>query len=158
MAAAAPRSGAGGRAGCSWPQPGVGTPAPVPPARRFDAAWRRAGSGSRRRRQQQTGSSADPAGCVEPTVIQAVLDVPVCLLFLQLCVSKCPDRFVTYTDVQASYRYKCDQWNYFKQFCKPGFNSPLQAPAVKFGEEATEYSLGHFSLLLKPYVMKFVLR
>ncbi|KAM4654727.1 choline transporter-like protein 5-B isoform 2-T22 [Amazona ochrocephala] len=74
----------------------------------------------------QTGSSADPAGCVEPTVIQAVLDVPVCLLFLQLCVSKCPDRFVTYTDVQASYRYKCDQWNYFKQFCKPGFNSPLQ--------------------------------
>ncbi|KAM4639892.1 uncharacterized protein AAGF69_016675 isoform 2-T7 [Amazona ochrocephala] len=53
MAAAAPRSGAGGRAGCSWPQPGVGTPAPVPPARRFDAAWRRAGSGSRRRRQQE---------------------------------------------------------------------------------------------------------
>ncbi|KAM4654729.1 choline transporter-like protein 5-A isoform 4-T24 [Amazona ochrocephala] len=106
----------------------------------------------------QTGSSADPAGCVEPTVIQAVLDVPVCLLFLQLCVSKCPGRFVTYTDVQASYRYKCDQWNYFKQFCKPGFNSPLQAPAVKSGEEATEYSLGHFSLLLKPYVMKFILR
>uniref|UniRef100_A0A8B9F948 Choline transporter-like protein n=1 Tax=Amazona collaria TaxID=241587 RepID=A0A8B9F948_9PSIT len=43
----------------------------------------------------------------------------------QLCVSKCPDRFVTYIDVQASYRYKPDQWNYFKQFCKPGFNSPL---------------------------------
>ncbi|KAM9543364.1 uncharacterized protein ACIB01_011213 [Guaruba guarouba] len=36
----------------------------------------------------------------------------------------CPGRFVTYTDVQASYRYKPDQWHYFKQFCKPGVNSP----------------------------------
>ncbi|KAM4678811.1 uncharacterized protein AAGF69_000892 isoform 2-T7 [Amazona ochrocephala] len=52
MAAAAARSGAGGRAGCSWPQPGVRAPAPVPPARRFGAAWRRAGSGSRQWRQQ----------------------------------------------------------------------------------------------------------
>ncbi|KAM4669330.1 uncharacterized protein AAGF69_005276 isoform 1-T1 [Amazona ochrocephala] len=96
MAVAAPRSRAGRRAGCSWPQPGVRAPAPVPPVRRFDAAWRRAGSGSRQRRQQcqwraawetgtckhtflgylQTGSSADPAGCVEPTEIQAVLNVP----------------------------------------------------------------------------------
>uniref|UniRef100_A0A8C8BMW3 Choline transporter-like protein n=1 Tax=Otus sunia TaxID=257818 RepID=A0A8C8BMW3_9STRI len=42
----------------------------------------------------------------------------------QLCVSKCPDRFATYIDVQASYRYKPDQWNYFRQFCKPGFNNP----------------------------------
>ncbi|KAM4669331.1 uncharacterized protein AAGF69_005276 isoform 2-T2 [Amazona ochrocephala] len=75
MAVAAPRSRAGRRAGCSWPQPGVRAPAPVPPVRRFDAAWRRAGSGSRQRRQQ-TGSSADPAGCVEPTEIQAVLNVP----------------------------------------------------------------------------------
>uniref|UniRef100_A0A8C5J9Q6 Choline transporter-like protein n=1 Tax=Junco hyemalis TaxID=40217 RepID=A0A8C5J9Q6_JUNHY len=42
----------------------------------------------------------------------------------QLCVSKCPDRFATYIDVQASYRYRPDQWNYFRQFCKPGFNNP----------------------------------
>uniref|UniRef100_A0A8C9MZ66 Choline transporter-like protein n=1 Tax=Serinus canaria TaxID=9135 RepID=A0A8C9MZ66_SERCA len=54
---------------------------------------------------------------------------PVVLLNLQcpttqLCVSKCPDRFATYIDVQASYRYRPDQWNYFRQFCKPGFNNP----------------------------------
>ena len=60
----------------------------------------------------------------------------VCLLFLQLCVSKCPDRFVTYIDVQASYRYKPDQWNCFKKFCKPGFNSPCKV--CKY-QETMEY-------------------
>ncbi|KAM9538519.1 choline transporter-like protein 5 isoform 1-T1 [Guaruba guarouba] len=47
----------------------------------------------------------------------------------QLCVSECPNRFVTYIDVQASYRYKPDQWNYLKQFCKPGFKSPHKSAA-----------------------------
>ncbi|XP_065540833.1 choline transporter-like protein 5-A [Lathamus discolor] len=41
-----------------------------------------------------------------------------------LCVSESPGRFVTYADVQASYRYKPNQWSYFKQFCKPYVNSP----------------------------------
>ncbi|KAM9501961.1 uncharacterized protein ACIB01_019956 isoform 3-T3 [Guaruba guarouba] len=95
MAAAAPRSGAGGRAGCSWPQPGVRAPAPVPPARRFGAAL--------------------AAGRVRvPAAAAAAL---------------CPGRFVTYTDVQASYGYKPDQWHYFKQFCKPGVNSPREPAA-----------------------------
>ncbi|XP_065531992.1 choline transporter-like protein 5-A isoform X1 [Lathamus discolor] len=102
MAAGDPRWGAGGLEGCSWPQPGVRAPAPVPPrvvsvsqAQLPGAAWRRArpGSGSRQRRQQ-------------------------------LCVSESPGRFVTYADVQASYRYKPNQWSYFKQFCKPYVNSP----------------------------------
>ncbi|KAM9017762.1 choline transporter-like protein 2 isoform 2-T2 [Ara ararauna] len=89
MAAAAPRSG------CSWPQPGVRAPAPVPPARRFGAAL--------------------AAGRVwVPAAAAAAL---------------CPGRFVTYTDVQASYRYKQDQWHYFKQFCKPGVNSPREPAA-----------------------------
>ncbi|KAM9010012.1 choline transporter-like protein 2 isoform 1-T1 [Ara ararauna] len=95
MAAAAPRSGAGGRAGCSWPQPGVRAPAPVPPARRFGAAL--------------------AAGRVRvPAAAAAAL---------------CPGRFVTYTDVQASYGYKQDQWHYFKQFCKPGVSSPCEPAA-----------------------------
>ncbi|KAM9501912.1 choline transporter-like protein 2 isoform 2-T2 [Guaruba guarouba] len=95
MAAAAPRSGAGGRAGCSWPQPGVRAPAPVPPARRFGAAL--------------------AAGRVRvPAAAAAAL---------------CPGRFVTYTDVQASYGYKQDQWHYSKQFCKPGVSSPREPAA-----------------------------
>ncbi|KAM9501968.1 uncharacterized protein ACIB01_019956 isoform 6-T10 [Guaruba guarouba] len=102
MAAAAPRSGAGGRAGCSWPQPGVRAPAPVPPARRFGAAL--------------------AAGRVRvPAAAAAAL---------------CPGRFVTYTDVQASYGYKPDQWHYFKQFCKPGVNSPRE---VCMYQEVMEY-------------------
>uniref|UniRef100_A0A8C6YSB8 Choline transporter-like protein n=1 Tax=Nothoprocta perdicaria TaxID=30464 RepID=A0A8C6YSB8_NOTPE len=53
----------------------------------------------------------------------------------QLCVSKCPDRFATYIDVQASYRYKADHWNYFKQFCKPGFNNPRKSVAQVLRDE-----------------------
>ncbi|KAM9501918.1 uncharacterized protein ACIB01_001531, partial [Guaruba guarouba] len=41
----------------------------------------------------------------------------------------CPGRFVTYTDVQASYGYKQDQWHYSKQFCKPGVSSPREPAA-----------------------------
>ncbi|KAJ7400788.1 Choline transporter-like protein 5 [Pitangus sulphuratus] len=52
-----------------------------------------------------------------------------------LCVSKCPDRFATYIDVQASYRYRPDQWNYFKQFCKPGFNNPRKSVAQVLRDE-----------------------
>ncbi|XP_064927948.1 choline transporter-like protein 5 isoform X4 [Columba livia] len=53
----------------------------------------------------------------------------------QLCVSKCPDRFATYIDVQASYRYRPDQWNYFRQFCKPGFNNPRKSVAQVLRDE-----------------------
>uniref|UniRef100_H9GHB3 Solute carrier family 44 member 5 n=1 Tax=Anolis carolinensis TaxID=28377 RepID=H9GHB3_ANOCA len=42
----------------------------------------------------------------------------------QLCVSKCPDRFATYIEMQSSYR---NYWEYFRQFCKPGFNKPRKS-------------------------------
>lgn len=35
---------------------------------------------------------------------------------LQLCVSKCPDRFATLLDA-----WNTKNWEYYKQFCKPGF-------------------------------------
>lgn len=34
----------------------------------------------------------------------------------QLCVSKCPDRFATLLDARNT-----KNWEYYKQFCKPGF-------------------------------------
>ncbi|KAJ7993555.1 hypothetical protein DPEC_G00273620 [Dallia pectoralis] len=42
----------------------------------------------------------------------------------QLCVSKCPDRFATYLDMQYNYRSNKSYWDYYKQFCKPGFDNP----------------------------------
>ncbi|XP_059923927.1 choline transporter-like protein 5-B isoform X2 [Gadus macrocephalus] len=38
----------------------------------------------------------------------------------QLCVSKCPDRFATYREMKRNYK----NWEYYKQFCRPGFDNP----------------------------------
>ncbi|KAJ3599002.1 hypothetical protein NHX12_032965 [Muraenolepis orangiensis] len=38
----------------------------------------------------------------------------------QLCVSKCPDRFATYREMKHNYK----NWEYYKQFCRPGFDNP----------------------------------
>lgn len=65
-----------------------------------------------------------PAGPFQLEIFYDSMYFSFFFFFLQLCVSKCPDRFATYIDVQASYRYRPDQWNYFKQYCKPGFNNP----------------------------------
>uniref|UniRef100_A0AAY4AXX5 Choline transporter-like protein n=1 Tax=Denticeps clupeoides TaxID=299321 RepID=A0AAY4AXX5_9TELE len=42
----------------------------------------------------------------------------------QMCVSKCPDRFATYADMQFHYQFNRSHWDYYKQFCRPGFNNP----------------------------------
>ncbi|CAM4717760.1 unnamed protein product [Leuciscus chuanchicus] len=57
--------------------------------------------------------------CANPTVL-INLQCPT----TQLCVSKCPDRFATYIDMQYNYRRNKSYWEYYKQFCKPGFNNP----------------------------------
>ncbi|XP_028831315.1 choline transporter-like protein 5-A isoform X2 [Denticeps clupeoides] len=45
----------------------------------------------------------------------------------QMCVSKCPDRFATYADMQFHYQFNRSHWDYYKQFCRPGFNNPKKA-------------------------------
>ncbi|KAL6104752.1 uncharacterized protein ACO6RY_14407 [Pungitius sinensis] len=42
----------------------------------------------------------------------------------QMCVSKCPDRFATYTEMQLQHKLGKSYWEYYRQFCKPGFNNP----------------------------------
>ncbi|KAM9017794.1 uncharacterized protein PRD47_006033 [Ara ararauna] len=79
--------------------------------------WRRAGSGSRQRRQQ-----------APRRFLPGILRAATVLVSLPL-LTLCPGRCVTYTDVQASYRYKPYQWHYFKQFCKTGVNSPRKSAA-----------------------------
>ncbi|KAM6920116.1 choline transporter-like protein 5-A [Lycodopsis pacificus] len=42
----------------------------------------------------------------------------------QMCVSKCPDKFATYTEMQLQHKLSRSYWEYYRQFCKPGFNNP----------------------------------
>ncbi|KAF3698835.1 Choline transporter-like protein 5-A Solute carrier family 44 member 5-A [Channa argus] len=42
----------------------------------------------------------------------------------QMCVSQCPDRFTTYTEMQLQHKLNKSHWEYYKQFCKPSFNNP----------------------------------
>ncbi|XP_013858372.1 choline transporter-like protein 5-B [Austrofundulus limnaeus] len=48
----------------------------------------------------------------------------------QLCVSKCPDRFATLLDVSST-----NNWDYYKQFCKPGFNPGSKSVADVIRDE-----------------------
>ncbi|XP_062284609.1 choline transporter-like protein 5-A [Scomber scombrus] len=41
-----------------------------------------------------------------------------------MCVSKCPDKFATYTEMQLQHKVSKTYWEYYRQFCKPGFNNP----------------------------------
>ncbi|TDH05607.1 hypothetical protein EPR50_G00124140 [Perca flavescens] len=41
-----------------------------------------------------------------------------------MCLSKCPDRFATYTEMQLQHKLSKSYWDYYRQFCKPGFNNP----------------------------------
>ncbi|XP_032387436.1 choline transporter-like protein 5-A isoform X2 [Etheostoma spectabile] len=45
-------------------------------------------------------------------------------IFFQMCLSKCPDRFATYTEMQLQHKLSKSYWEYYRQFCKPGFNNP----------------------------------
>ncbi|XP_039999626.1 choline transporter-like protein 5-A [Xiphias gladius] len=42
----------------------------------------------------------------------------------QMCVSQCPDKFATYSEMQLQHKLSKSYWEYYKQFCKPGFNNP----------------------------------
>ncbi|KAI1883110.1 hypothetical protein AGOR_G00241860 [Albula goreensis] len=53
----------------------------------------------------------------------------------QLCVSKCPDRFATYSDMQYHYRSNRSYWDYYRQFCRPGFDNPKKAVAQVLRDE-----------------------
>ncbi|XP_016285246.2 choline transporter-like protein 5 isoform X3 [Monodelphis domestica] len=59
---------------------------------------------------------------------------PVVLLKLHcptttVCVSTCPDRFLTFLEVQGRYTFNRSLWAYYQQYCKPGFDNPLK-PAL----------------------------
>lgn len=41
-----------------------------------------------------------------------------------MCVSKCPDRFSTFREMQQQYNVNSNKWEYYRQYCKPEFNNP----------------------------------
>ncbi|XP_029309931.1 choline transporter-like protein 5-A isoform X1 [Cottoperca gobio] len=57
--------------------------------------------------------------CANPTIL-INLQCPT----TQMCVTKCPDRFATYTEMQLQHMLSKSYWEYYRQFCKPGFSNP----------------------------------
>ncbi|KPP79630.1 choline transporter-like protein 5-like [Scleropages formosus] len=55
--------------------------------------------------------------------------------FPQLCVPKCPDRFATYSEMQYHHRSNKSYWEYYRQFCKPGFDNPNKAVSQVLRDE-----------------------
>ncbi|KAL4608266.1 choline transporter-like protein 5 isoform X2 [Arapaima gigas] len=53
----------------------------------------------------------------------------------QLCVPKCPDRFATYSEMQYHYKSNKSYWEYYRQFCKPGFDNPHKAVSQVLRDE-----------------------
>ncbi|XP_068958348.1 choline transporter-like protein 5 [Petaurus breviceps papuanus] len=68
--------------------------------------------------------------CANPIVLTR-LQCPT----MQLCVSKCPDKFLTFIDVQKNHNIDRSSWEYYRQYCKPGFNNPLKPASEVFQKE-----------------------
>lgn len=47
-----------------------------------------------------------------------------------MCVSKCPDKFATYTEMQLQHKLNKSNWEYYRQFCKPDFNNLDKVPKL----------------------------
>uniref|UniRef100_A0A8P4KPM7 Choline transporter-like protein n=1 Tax=Dicentrarchus labrax TaxID=13489 RepID=A0A8P4KPM7_DICLA len=63
--------------------------------------------------------------CTNPTIL-INLQCPT----TQMCVSKCPDKFATYTEMQLQHKLSKSYWEYYRLFCKPGFNNPDKVPIL----------------------------
>ncbi|XP_072918599.1 choline transporter-like protein 5-B isoform X3 [Hemitrygon akajei] len=68
--------------------------------------------------------------CASPVVLTS-LQCPT----KQLCVEKCPNRFATYIDIKSIFRVNSTYWEYYRQFCQPGFNNPWKAAGQVMRDE-----------------------
>ncbi|XP_045753354.1 choline transporter-like protein 5 isoform X2 [Mirounga angustirostris] len=59
--------------------------------------------------------------CTSPSVV-VNLQCPT----TQICVSKCPEKFLTYMEIQFRYRTNKHYWMYYSQFCKSPFVKPAK--------------------------------
>ncbi|KAK2491362.1 hypothetical protein MC885_012854 [Smutsia gigantea] len=49
----------------------------------------------------------------------------------QICVSKCPEKFLTYVEMQFIYRQDKNYWTYYSQFCKSNSVKPAKEMITK---------------------------
>ncbi|XP_061267544.1 choline transporter-like protein 5 isoform X1 [Bos javanicus] len=59
--------------------------------------------------------------CTSPSVV-VNLQCPT----TQICVSKCPERFLTYMEIQFKYKNDSEYWTYYSQFCRTTFLKPAE--------------------------------
>ncbi|XP_032494692.1 choline transporter-like protein 5 isoform X2 [Phocoena sinus] len=59
--------------------------------------------------------------CTSPSVV-VNLQCPT----RQICVSKCPEKFLTYMEIQFMYRKDRNDWTYYSQFCKSALLKPAK--------------------------------
>uniref|UniRef100_A0A8C4LL88 Choline transporter-like protein n=1 Tax=Equus asinus asinus TaxID=83772 RepID=A0A8C4LL88_EQUAS len=50
----------------------------------------------------------------------------------QICVSKCPEKFLTYMEMHFMYRTRENYWSYYSQFCKAASAKPVKVFVFKF--------------------------
>uniref|UniRef100_A0A452R546 Choline transporter-like protein n=1 Tax=Ursus americanus TaxID=9643 RepID=A0A452R546_URSAM len=67
--------------------------------------------------------------CTSPSVV-VNLQCPT----TQICVSKCPEKFLTYMEIQFAYRTNKHYWTYYSQFCKSPFVKPAKVCVLRKGE------------------------
>lgn len=67
-----------------------------------------------------------------------------------MCVSQCPDKFTTYTEMQLQRKFSKNHWEYYRQFCKPGFNNPDKV-AILYNDKLNSDTNFHFQIFLALY-------
>lgn len=75
-------------------------------------------------------SEAHPTSCRHPLGLFHSISS----LFLsgpQICVSRCPERFLTYVDMQILNKKDKNYWEYYRQFCKAQAR-PVEVCVLKF--------------------------
>uniref|UniRef100_A0A8C6DHF3 Choline transporter-like protein n=1 Tax=Moschus moschiferus TaxID=68415 RepID=A0A8C6DHF3_MOSMO len=65
--------------------------------------------------------------CTSPSVV-VNLQCPT----TQICVSKCPERFLTYMEIQFKYKNDSEYWTYYSQFCRTTFLKPVETLSQVF--------------------------
>ncbi|XP_030884357.1 choline transporter-like protein 5 [Leptonychotes weddellii] len=64
--------------------------------------------------------------CTSKSWLSHVEFPPLCSFSSQICVSKCPEKFLTYMEIQFRYRTNKHYWMYYSQFCKSPFVKPAK--------------------------------
>ncbi|TKC45197.1 hypothetical protein EI555_003788, partial [Monodon monoceros] len=76
--------------------------------------------------------------CTSPSVV-VNLQCPT----RQICVSKCPEKFLTYMEIQFMYRKDRNDWTYYSQFCKSALLKPAKRCFPDFSTKNGTLTVGN---------------